>query len=262
MAAKPSEARRTLVHAAIQQLESLQAAGLTHLPKARARARQPAATAAAAARPDGVASAPASTNPPIPAGEGEAALDEVRQRVAGCTLCAELASTRTQTVFGEGSPQARLAFLGEAPGADEDRTGRPFVGRAGQLLTRIIEACGLKREDVYIFNTLKCRPPGNRNPLPSEAANCRQYLDRQLEIIRPEFICCLGAVAAQNLLMTDTMKPEEAMKPEEIRALLVRKKAKQVEIARILDVSHSAVGMCIDGKLVSRRIRETVAKRV
>lgn len=111
---------------------------------------------------------------------------------------------RTQTVFGVGSPAARLCFLGEAPGADEDRQGEPFVGKAGQLLTRIIEACTLSRSQVYILNVLKCRPPGNRNPLPDEVANCREYLDGQLELIRPEFICCLGAVAAQTLLETTT----------------------------------------------------------
>ena len=128
----------------------------------------------------------------------------VAREVAACTRCAELARTRTQTVFGVGNPQARLVFCGEAPGADEDREGEPFVGKAGQLLNKIIAACTLRREDVYILNILRCRPPGNRNPLPDEAANCRGYLDRQLEIIRPEFICCLGAVAAQNLLQTAT----------------------------------------------------------
>ncbi|NQT15341.1 MAG: uracil-DNA glycosylase [Planctomycetes bacterium] len=131
-----------------------------------------------------------------------AALAEVRREVAACTRCAELVGNRTQTVFGVGDPHARLVFLGEAPGADEDRQGEPFVGRAGQLLTRVIEACTLKREDVYICNILRCRPPGNRNPLPEEAAACREYLDRQLTIIQPEFICCLGSVAAQNLLDT------------------------------------------------------------
>jgi DNA polymerase len=129
-------------------------------------------------------------------------LEVLQQQVAGCTRCSELASTRTQTVFGVGNPDARLCFLGEAPGADEDRTGFPFVGRGGQLLTKIIEACRMKREDVYILNMLKCRPPNNRNPLPSELANCRGYLENQLDLIRPEFICCLGAVAAQNLLAT------------------------------------------------------------
>jgi DNA polymerase len=126
----------------------------------------------------------------------------LQQEVAPCTRCDELARTRTQTVFGVGDPNARLCFLGEAPGADEDRQGEPFVGRAGQLLNKIIEACRMKREDVYICNILKCRPPGNRNPLPAEAANCRGFLDRQLELVAPEFICCLGSVAAQNLLGT------------------------------------------------------------
>lgn len=130
-------------------------------------------------------------------------LDILRGEVAGCTRCRELASTRTQTVFGVGNPRARLCFLGEAPGADEDRKGEPFVGRAGQLLDKIIEACTLRREDVYILNILKCRPPGNRNPAPDEAANCRGFLDRQLALIRPEFLCCLGAVAARNLLASE-----------------------------------------------------------
>jgi uracil-DNA glycosylase len=133
------------------------------------------------------------------------ALAEVAKDVAACTRCAELVRNRTQTVFGVGNPYARLVFCGEAPGADEDRLGEPFVGRAGQLLTDIIvKGMKLRREDVYILNILRCRPPGNRNPLPVEAAACREYLDRQLAIIQPEFICCLGAVAAQNLLQTDT----------------------------------------------------------
>jgi DNA polymerase len=113
-----------------------------------------------------------------------------------------LAKRRTQTVFGVGNPQARLCFFGEAPGADEDRQGEPFVGAAGQLLDRILAACTLRREDVYILNVLKCRPPGNRNPLPEEVANCRPFFEAQLEAIQPEFICCLGAVAAQTLLGT------------------------------------------------------------
>jgi DNA polymerase len=129
-------------------------------------------------------------------------LEIIRSEVAACTRCPELASTRTQTVFGVGNPRARLCFLGEAPGADEDAQGEPFVGRAGQLLTRIIEACTLARGDVYILNVLKCRPPDNRNPLPDEVANCRGFLDRQLAQIRPEFICCLGSIAAQTLLGT------------------------------------------------------------
>jgi len=139
------------------------------------------------------------------AGGDEAAapsLEILQKMVASCTRCEELVRTRTQTVFGVGNPSARLWFLGEAPGADEDRLGEPFVGRAGQLLNKIIEACHMKRQDVYILNMIKCRPPGNRNPQPHELANCRGYLERQFELIRPEFICCLGAVAAQNLLGT------------------------------------------------------------
>lgn len=121
-------------------------------------------------------------------------------QVKGCTKCAELARTRTQTVFGVGDPNAELMFIGEAPGADEDRKGEPFVGLAGQLLDKIIAACGMKREQVFIGNVLKCRPPGNRLPLPDEVANCRGYLEEQINIIQPKFICCLGAVAAQAIL--------------------------------------------------------------
>lgn len=139
----------------------------------------------------------------LPASDSET-LEILRQEVVPCTRCKELANTRTQTVFGVGNPQARLCFMGEAPGADEDRLGEPFVGRAGQLLDKIIEACQLKREEVYILNMLKCRPPGNRNPLPDELANCRPFLERQLELIQPEFICCLGAVSSQNLLGVTT----------------------------------------------------------
>ena len=129
-------------------------------------------------------------------------LDEVNLRVRACEKCHELCTTRTQTVFGVGNPASRLAFLGEAPGADEDRLGEPFVGRAGKLLDKILEACTLSRRDVYILNILKCRPPGNRNPTGEEAANCDEFLQAQLDIIRPEYICCLGSVAAQNLLDT------------------------------------------------------------
>ncbi len=131
-------------------------------------------------------------------------LEIIAAEVAQCGRCSELAETRTQTVFGVGNPNAKLVFMGEAPGADEDKQGIPFVGRAGQLLTKIIEACTISRDDVYILNILKCRPPGNRNPLPVESANCREYLNRQLAAIKPDYICCLGAVAAQNLLDTDT----------------------------------------------------------
>jgi uracil-DNA glycosylase family 4 len=207
--------------ALLQQLESLQAAGVRQLPKAKPRAvvaKGGSAIAAGGEPPADMegnvakrgSASPARSAAGLFAGADAApgvvstaeTLEVLQQEVAGCTLCGELAATRTQTVFGVGNPKARLCFLGEAPGADEDRLGEPFVGRAGQLLNKILEACKLQREDVYILNILKCRPPGNRNPAPDEAHNCRRYLDRQLELIGPEFICCLGAVAAQNLLAT------------------------------------------------------------
>lgn len=161
----------------------------------------PAVTQAAASpSPEPQALAAGATS--LASNQRSAALEVVRREVTVCRRCAELAEKRTQTVFGAGNPQARLCFLGEAPGADEDLQGEPFVGAAGQLLNKIIAACTLRREDVYILNVLKCRPPGNRTPLPDEVANCRAFFERQLEIIQPEFICCLGAVAAQALLRT------------------------------------------------------------
>lgn len=127
-------------------------------------------------------------------------LCQLAEVVAGCKRCTELADTRTQTVFGVGNADAQIMFIGEAPGADEDKQGEPFVGRAGQLLNKIIEACQLQRSDIYICNILRCRPPGNRNPLPQEAANCREFLDAQIQVVNPEYIVCWGTVAAQNLL--------------------------------------------------------------
>jgi uracil-DNA glycosylase len=127
-------------------------------------------------------------------------LTALNNEVRACTLCRDLACSRKQTVFGVGSAKPRVAFFGEAPGADEDRQGEPFVGRAGQLLTKIIEACGWQRSDVYIMNVLKCRPPENRNPLPNEVGNCRPFFERQFEILRPEYIVCVGTVPAQALL--------------------------------------------------------------
>ena len=131
-------------------------------------------------------------------------------RSGGLHTLQMLADSRTQTVFGVGNPNAKICFFGEAPGADEDRLGEPFVGRGGQLLNKMLAACRLKREDVYIMNVLKCRPPENRNPLPDEVANCRGYFERQLEIIRPEIICCLGSVASKSLLNTETRHREVA----------------------------------------------------
>ena len=221
--------RRVLV----ARLESLQNAGVMQLPRASQRADSKVALkdegagsqATRADSPEDSPRAPLGTSKKMaikkgglqPLGAGALfssdestvvhvstapTLEVLQQEVAGCTRCDELARTRTQTVFGVGNCDAQLCFVGEAPGADEDKQGEPFVGRAGQLLNKIIEACQMKREDVYILNMIKCRPPGNRNPLPEELSNCAGYLERQLALIRPEFICCLGAVAAQNLLGT------------------------------------------------------------
>jgi uracil-DNA glycosylase len=133
-------------------------------------------------------------------------LGSVRERVCGCTKCAHLARSRTQTVFGVGNPDAEIMFIGEAPGAEEDQQGEPFVGRAGQLLTKIIKAMGFAREDVYIANILKCRPDvpagsfGNRAPTPAEMQTCRPYLVEQIDIIQPKVLVALGAVAVEGLL--------------------------------------------------------------
>ena len=129
-------------------------------------------------------------------------LEQLRQELIKCRQC-PLYKTRRNPVLGEGNPRARLVFVGEAPGREEDLQGLPFVGRAGELLTKIIEAMGLKRKDVYISNVLKCRPPQNRNPLPSEIAACRDYIRQQLEIINPRVICCLGKFACSALLNQD-----------------------------------------------------------
>jgi len=129
-------------------------------------------------------------------------LQQLEQKVAACTQCAALASCRSKTVFGEGNHNPRVVFFGEGPGAEEDRTGRPFVGKAGELLTRMMQACTFEREDVYILNTVKCRPPANRNPELEEIENCRGFYAQQLNLLRPEYIVCLGAVSAQELLKT------------------------------------------------------------
>ncbi len=136
------------------------------------------------------------------AGNKEEALKQLEESVMHCKECA-LSGSRRNPVFGEGSPEASLMFIGEAPGLQEDIQARPFVGKAGMLLTRIIEAIDLKRQDVYIANCLKCRPPQNRNPLPSEIIACREFFMKQIEIISPKVICCLGKFAAQTVLMSE-----------------------------------------------------------
>lgn len=128
--------------------------------------------------------------------------EELKAEVSSCTKC-RLHSTRKNVVFGVGTPKAELMFVGEGPGADEDEKGEPFVGRAGQLLTKMIEAMTLSRSTVYIANIVKCRPPENRNPFEDESMTCIPYLYRQIEYIKPKIIICLGSVAAQNLLKTN-----------------------------------------------------------
>lgn len=150
------------------------------------------------------ASSPANRSELRTVADQQSALESLAKRVAQCARCRELAETRTQTVFGVGNPDADIMFVGEAPGADEDKQGEPFVGRAGQLMNKIIEACHMQRDEIYICNILRCRPPGNRNPTPAEADNCREYLDAQIEIVNPDYIVCWGSVAAKNLLGTDT----------------------------------------------------------
>jgi uracil-DNA glycosylase family 4 len=132
------------------------------------------------------------------------ALRAIREDIGDCMRCKLHTLGRTQVVFGVGNPDADLMFVGEAPGADEDVQGIPFVGRAGQLLTKIIEAIGLTRDDVYIANIIKCRPPQNRNPEPDEVATCEPFLFRQIDIIKPKIIVALGKYAAQTLLRTET----------------------------------------------------------
>jgi DNA polymerase len=184
-------------------LESLKAAGVEWLPKAppsTPRRHKPAADAAAA--PSLFEQAPADAGPALSPEQRRHELTVWAERVRPCTRCPELVASRTQTVYGVGPVDAEVCFIGEGPGADEDRLGEPFVGAAGQLLNRILAACGFKREEVYICNTVKCRPPGNRTPKPDEAANCRGYLDAQLALVRPKYIVALGGTAAQSLLGT------------------------------------------------------------
>ncbi|WP_437206601.1 uracil-DNA glycosylase [Planctomicrobium sp. SH664] len=203
--------------AARQMLNDLRAAGLTHLPRAPRRPAPPVAGTASLLSEAPPEDMPKKKTEPLPpAAKSPQPVNLVRNTaspavrtkklkelagcVADCVRCPELARTRTQTVFGVGNPTARVMFIGEAPGADEDRTGEPFVGRAGQLLTKIIEACGWQRSDLYICNILRCRPPENRTPSETEAANCREYLDGQISIVDPDYIVCWGTCAAQNLL--------------------------------------------------------------
>ncbi|MCA9110149.1 MAG: uracil-DNA glycosylase [Planctomycetaceae bacterium] len=205
-----------------QKLSDWQRAGVTHVPHLEPSAPVSVPRKMEAQTPETPPTAPVTASPPpspppkpsksvaspeLPVSpskltltQREQELSTLAQTVAKCTRCQELASTRTQTVFGVGNAKAQVMFIGEAPGADEDKQGEPFVGRAGQLMNKIIEACGWQRSDLYICNILRCRPPGNRNPTPEEAGNCREYLDGQIGIVDPEYIVCWGSVAAHNLL--------------------------------------------------------------
>ena len=154
-------------------------------------------------RPPAGAAGPLVAEPAHVFSSPAAALAAIKTEIGvGCTRCKLHTLGRTQVVFGVGNPEADLMFVGEAPGADEDVQGEPFVGRAGQLLTRIIEAIGMRREDVYIANVIKCRPPGNRNPEPDEVAQCEPFLFQQIDTIKPKVVVALGKFAAQCLLRT------------------------------------------------------------
>lgn len=216
MPEQPPETPADVARQLAQHIDSLRAAGVewvpasalpetppaprTATPSSRLAVPISATPAPLAAQTTLFAAAPAE---PVVAGDGEQrrqALTVLAKQVAGCTRCPQLASTRTQTVFGVGPIDPELCFVGEAPGADEDRLGEPFVGPAGQLLTRIILAMGMKREEVFICNILRCRPPGNRVPAPEEAAHCSEWLEKTLELVRPKFMCTLGATPARHLL--------------------------------------------------------------
>ena len=166
-------------------------------------AGEPARERAAPAMPPVVAREPASAPAPAPVPLGPITdWGVLRERVAGCTAC-DLCKTRTQTVFGVGNTRADWLVIGEAPGAEEDRQGEPFVGRAGQLLNAMLLAIGLPRETVFIANILKCRPPGNRDPKPEEVSRCLPFLSAQIALLQPKIILVVGRIAAQTLLATD-----------------------------------------------------------
>jgi DNA polymerase len=197
-------ARDILVSRLRESLQALAEDGVDYLPRAAARsagaAQTPRGTAASGARaaPSAGRAAPSGTRA-APSGAKATALAAVRAELGDCQRCG-LCEKRKNIVFGEGSPEARVVFVGEGPGADEDRTGRPFVGKAGELLTAMIEALEWSRDDVYICNIVKCRPPGNRDPQLDEVTTCRPFLEQQLSVIQPKVIVTLGKPAASTLL--------------------------------------------------------------
>jgi len=176
---------REIVDDTIQALEHMKKSGTTHVEVSKKTL-------------DDLSKAPVVVK--VKAAQSTGDLSALAKRVKACTKCEELARCRKNVVFGVGNIHAELMFVGEAPGADEDEQGEPFVGRAGQLLTKIIEAMGFQRSDIYIANVLKCRPPQNRTPLPDEMNNCRPYLLEQIDAIQPKVIVALGATAVRALL--------------------------------------------------------------
>lgn len=200
-----------LLEATLRHLEQLRLEGVQYVPLGSAVFKATATATATAPQTPAPVLAPrvVASSSPVRMDPREA-LEKLRQEVLPCQLCPHLVGSRTQVVFGVGSPQAELMFVGEAPGADEDRLGEPFVGRAGQLLTKIIGAMGYTRDEVYIANILKCRPDmppgsrGNRAPRPEEMNTCKPYVVRQIEIIRPKVIVALGGTAVQGLLSIQT----------------------------------------------------------
>jgi uracil-DNA glycosylase family 4 len=198
-----------------QRLSSFAAAGVEWLPVG------PRLTIA----PRAIAPSPAIAEPaPVltsPGDDRKVALAQLAAEVADCAKCPDLFATRTQTVFGVGPLSPEVCFVGEAPGADEDKQGEPFVGKAGQFLTRVITGCGFKREEVYICNTLKCRPPGNATPTTEQCENCRPYFERQIDLVKPKLIVCLGGTAAKNLLKTSTGIMKLRGKPYDYRGIPV-----------------------------------------
>lgn len=213
----PRDELRTFAREVRVYLEALQTWGVQNIPLAAAppntagppssHAPQPQASTQTPASPSARTASPTEGAMLLPLEREEdrlqqSSLSELESIAKQCTAC-RLHQGRTHVVFGVGNPKAELMFVGEAPGRDEDLQGEPFVGRAGQLLTRIIEAMGLKRRDVYIANVIKCRPPNNRNPQEDEIARCEPYLIRQVELIKPRVLVALGTYAAQTLLKTN-----------------------------------------------------------
>ena len=186
-------------------LEYARSLGMTEVPVPKMKMAQPIAggrTRAGPKRGTKITAKPGSSSMGRSKEQKGRQLERLRKEIGDCNRC-QLHKGRTHVVFGVGNPNADLMFIGEGPGRDEDLQGIPFVGRAGQLLTRIINAMGYSRDEVYIANIVKCRPPNNRNPGPEEVDTCMPFLIRQVEIIEPRVIVCLGSVAAQNLLGTD-----------------------------------------------------------